>query len=275
MDTTEERLAACALVRTRFQGRATLEREAQRNDVALAELECRLGLATDEDVIAARRASVTRELLRIAGQYSREYGCGADGCGPRCRHGRAVGYLLASHEARERQATIDYASAARDDDARQLARLVAPEACAAIARLREDRAARRPAPAPPPGRILRRCARREWQQQCERARFRRATHEHRDAFRYVDVGREGASSESGQSWAAASAHARYRYPNATSAHTYAVSAAIVQPEVRALNADVPTGVLYLAVDVRVRQGRGTSLVTERRRGARGGWELAS
>jgi hypothetical protein len=42
----ETRIALCRLVRTRFLGRADLERAASRgNDLALAELEVRLGLA--------------------------------------------------------------------------------------------------------------------------------------------------------------------------------------------------------------------------------------
>jgi hypothetical protein len=58
------RLAACRLVRTRFVGRADMERAAERSLVGLTELEARLGLATQADVEVAKLNAQHEEALR-------------------------------------------------------------------------------------------------------------------------------------------------------------------------------------------------------------------
>lgn len=125
------RLAACALVKTRFFGRSSLTRQAERGSlIALAELEVALGLADVASVLQARRDSVTEHLQAMVRDV--------DVMDPRVVASRAAfGYLLAGddYEAREREAARQYATG----QSPTIAPLVAPKSCQAIDDLRAAR----------------------------------------------------------------------------------------------------------------------------------------
>lgn len=96
------------------------------------------------------------------------------------------------------------------------------------------------------------------------AGFRHATHSHDETISIVARGQEGCSSESSSAWASdvglPNAYSRKGFRVATSKHAWRVSAEIfrVAPGARA-----ESGLVYLSPTIRVRQGRGTSLVVER------------
>jgi hypothetical protein len=103
------------------------------------------------------------------------------------------------------------------------------------------------------------------------ANFRSARHSHETN---LDLGTPSARSESGSVWSAevgmSSAYCRSAYRVATSEHSLSADSRIFAAEV---SARVGRGWLLLAPDLRVRQGRGTSLVVEHRTG-RGAWRAA-
>lgn len=268
--TVEERLVACALVRTRFAGRAKLEREATCDLVALAQLEVRLGLATAVDVEAARNEQATLDLrATIVVQSSRGEVHHRDAA-------EAFGYLLAGDDyaARTRMAVRRYATRVETYVSRRVARA----ACATVDALRANRAKLRTVVDPLAKRQPRAV---EWIITARRAKelvaaagFREATHRHSTTVQVCDRGSESASSSTDRARPADVGLGK-SYQNAafwvtTSSHTWHVSAAILSPEVRALNASAPRGVVYLRPDLRVVQGRGTALKVERR-GPKGGW----
>lgn len=138
-------------------------------------------------------------------------------------------------------------------------------------RLRNQRRARRhcsdPIATRKPGNVAARAIRRAFVAALNEANFREATHSHDTSIDVVARGAEGARSESGTAHprdvGLSNAYARQAYSVATSDHIFEVSAAIF---------DVPRGErwdgkrLYLSPTCRVRQGRGTSLVCERKIG---------
>lgn len=238
----EARLLACDLVRTRFPGRAAMR------------------VAADTSPGTAPRLAQSCALVRLER-----------------RLGLAVASELTALAAVERAAVRRYATADRDPAARDLA----PEACAEIDALRVARLAPRgdKIGARLPGHAQRVIVRRRAKALLRAASFRSATHAHTSRVLAVELGEEGAVSVSDSMPSAAAgmgaAYCSAAYRVATSSHTWSVSAALLSSEVRILQAEAPRGVVYLRVDLRVRQGRGTSLVVERRAGARGGWEVRS
>lgn len=115
-----------------------------------------------------------------------------------------------------------------------------------------------------PGHALSEHARRTAEALIRCAGFRTATHAHTWSVDVVEPGEEGASSVSGSMWASDAglgrAYAARGFRVATSIHRWRVSPAILRPDVRGASG---SGVIYLRPDLRIVQGRGTSLVTER------------
>lgn len=228
----DERLAGCALVRTRFGGRADLTRAAQTDLAALRGLEEILGLPVPALPLAHE--------LWLARPDS-----------------RALGRRIAA-----------YLHSAQLTDSRPGPR----RACAlgthshAIDRVRRIRSADREGiPAPVAGRIgALQTERRRLVAQAivlpvvAQAGLRTATHSHSECVVLCAPGEEHAHSTSGSIWASEAglpqAYCRQAYRVATSDHTWCVS----DPSaVRVVGEHV-----YLSATRRVRQGRGTSLVTE-------------
>lgn len=137
----------------------------------------------------------------------------------------------------------------------------------AIRRLREERAARRsvsdPLAARQPGHYRRRAIQRRLRAALRVAGLRTTRHGHDTVVHVVAAGEEGATSTtlyaSPQSLGLPRAYARVAYRVACSLHEWRVSERLLAapPSER--------GFVYLAPDVRVRNGRGTSLVVERLR----------
>ena len=262
------RLVSCDLVARRFAGRAPLRRVAEHDDVALVRLEHALGLASIDDVVAAVRAA-RLDALRSAPAAARA----------------APVPSVADIEARgcpwaEAQAARLYARS-EDLAQRAAAARIAPALCAAIDRTRAQRHAARAAAdelaARRPGHAADVIARRRAKEAIDLAGFRRAYHQHTRIIRGVALEHEGATSTTGsvrpRDVGLPAAYAERAAFVATSRHEWRVSAAILAPHVRVLNAQAPRGIVYLSIAVRVRQGRGTALVLEQRAGARGGWQV--
>jgi hypothetical protein len=250
------RLAACSLVRTRFLGRADLERQAASDIVALARLEVRLGLADESALLEAERAKAQTYLEHNA-DWSRV----------------ARTLLALPVPAREVEAARRYATATKSEFGRtdsDVCRHAAPRACAEIDSKRAARNAAReivdPIAQRPSHYAARRSARKHLQALLKGSGFRTATHDHKTVINGAASGEERAVSESETEWASeagmSNAYCKKAYRVAYSRHTWFVSTAILSPAVRELNADAPRGVVYLSETVRVRNGRGTSLVTE-------------
>jgi hypothetical protein len=279
------RLAACATIKTRFAGRAALEKQAKHDPVALAWLEVQLGLASESDVLAAEREVATERLLTLARNGSRRImrlGDAADEAlvptGEVTLDStaqEALGYLLAGDDyaARERLAAIRYASTGpfERDLIQQVARLVAPAACTAIDQLRAARRALAlltdPLASRDPGHAARVVAYRRLREAVAGSGLRETRHGHEALFVVVGEGHEGATSSTCSVRPAdvglGAAYARQAYWVTTSRHEWRGSVAILRPAVRALNIGAPVGVVYLSETCRVRQGAGTALVTER------------
>jgi hypothetical protein len=258
----QTRLSLCQLVRTRFRGRKTLEVEAQSgSELALAELEVRLGLADEARLdetrlwVAARRWRGSPEL---------------------------IGYLLCpdDHRARRAMAARRYATAEEPERLLAsprvvIARALAPDECLDIDAKRAERARRRELrdklAKRPPRYAERAIIKQRAREAYDRAKLRAATHDHTIAIKIVEPGDEGARSSTHQvrpgTVGLPAAYARKGYWVTTSEHVIRASRAILDPVVQALT---ELGYLYLTRDVRVRNGRGTTLVVERRT-ERGAW----
>lgn len=253
------RLAACSLVRTRFVGRAQLEREARASWVAIVRLEHRLGLATDADLEEAER-------LDGEEQYRRRYSSPG---GERQETDRVLSL--------PRSERIRQAMTGELDRARASVWFPAQPSCAPMLapieyRRRQERAQRAAEHVDPlatrsPGHARRTIAVRRAEEIVCAARFRTATHGHERSFSAVEPGHETAKSLTDSvrpsSVGLPNAYAKKGFFVITSEHRWSVSVAILSPEVRALNAAAPEGVVWLSTTCRVRQGRGTSLVCER------------
>lgn len=264
MDKTE-RLVACDLIKKRFAGRAELRRQAERDSVALAELEYRLGLAPESAIEEARDADDDRKaraaLREMVGRTR------VSGWLPAAVEDarEALGYLLAPSAAERRAMAVRrYAQGIGSN----VARAAAPAACWAVDAIRAKRAERNhadPLAKRRPGYARREIAERRAAEVIDAAGFREATHGHDTAIRVVAEGAEGASADSVTDWPnrlGVTLPNAYKYRVTQSSHVWSVSTAILRPEVRALNAAAPRGVVYLSTTVRVRQGRGTSLTVE-------------
>lgn len=251
------RLAACALVRRRFSGRAELERSATReDDVALARLELALGLGTEAAVEEAERARGERRAIESCPEL-------ASWIASTSRTERVRAAMRGSIPLR----TLDaWAIETHADRLARVARFLAPVEMA----VRDQRAKRArtvdPLAERRPDHMRRAWAALVARNVIDAANFRVATHGHADAVVLVEVGREGASSSTDRVRPSAAglsnAYAKKAYFVAQSEHRWSVSTAILAPEVRALNAAAPAGEVWLSTTVRVRQGRGTSLVCE-------------
>lgn len=116
-----------------------------------------------------------------------------------------------------------------------------------------------------PGNVLERALRRRFRAMLREAGFRAAAHSHRQSIVLTAPGAETASSASGSEWASnvgmSAAYCKAAYRVATSRHSWVISTALW---------DVPAderagrGWVRLSRELVVRQGRGTSLVCERR-----------
>jgi len=265
----EERWQRACSARGRFAGRAELERKARGDVVALAKLELRLGLADEAAVEAARQDSVTGRLVALATAHYT----------PLDERNEALGYLWAGPSRREHVAAVRYASAT-NEYAKRVASLVSYGACAAIEGKRTNRRHRRSTRAGDPlfartsGYAAQQIAERRLRDLLERAGYREATHSHETRIASVARGEENVRSDTGSARprdvGLPNAYAKRGYFVTTSLHVWFVSPAILSPEVRALQALAPHATIYFRVDLRIVQGRGTSL-TLQRRGERGGW----
>jgi hypothetical protein len=260
--TRDIRLAACDLIKRRFAGRAELRRRAAYDAIALARLELALGLGTEEDVAAAQFDQATRELQRIV-DYGRFEAVARRALAQR---------LLAAAGPAERRAN---AFAAEKNEKLDLLLVVLGEAeHARIWDLRKSRRAARnnmgprtgdPLARRKPHHMLRRYAAMIAERLISKADFRTATHSHEVEIAIVEPGREGASSSTAQARPSdvglPNAYAKQGFFVTTSTHSYSISIdAILDPVVRQATT---RGHLYLRPDLRVVQGRGTSLVVER------------
>jgi hypothetical protein len=258
-DRRAERLALCALVRTRFRGRSDLEARASHDELALLELEGRLGLITEAALDDARLDVCLRRYRGTS--YWNE----------------VVGYALCPDgAARRAMMARRYATGRIPPDSRWIiARVLAPDECARVDRVRADREERRRVadllatrkPRHAESVIIRRRALELY----ERAQLRSAKHDHETRIRIVDPGCETARSSTGSvspgSVGLPKTYARKGYSVTSSMHELMVSREILRAEVQKLT---EPGVLYLSEAVRVRSGRGTSLVVETR-SERGAW----
>ena len=245
----EERLAACALVRGRFAGRAELEREARRDPVALARLEARLAMpGAEERLGAALEAQTERRLAATPGE-------------------QASLILLSSGAERRRYAVRLYA---RGEITQQVAAIAAPDEVAAIDALRARRRDAAPPSSPAAPAAYRahrvRQARAAIATAISAGVIRRAAHSHDDSVAIVVEGAEAAASTAGMTFSSAAglsaAYCRKAYRVATSEHRWAVS---LDHRVAVVD-----GRLYLSPTRRVRAGRGTALVVEHLRAGSGG-----
>jgi hypothetical protein len=249
---TTERLVACSLVRTRFRGRAELERAAKRDPIALARLEVRLGLAPESAIRDAEDEEIEHHLRE----------CVAIGLSHAAR--------LLALSRRERRGW-----AARDRLARGYP--VLREIWERAEELRQERRERRSGDELArrrPGNVARRVAVRRAEELYLFARFRGATHGHEWGVQVVERGEEGASSSTDQvhpqEVGLPAAYARKGYWVTQSEHTIRVSTEILCLDREWLRDQAGQGLLYLRHDLRVVQGRGTALRVERL-GPRGGW----
>jgi hypothetical protein len=266
----EARLAGCALVRTRFAGRAALEREARRgSDVALAALEARLGLITEDE----RRERVLASALRV-----RRHTCaGYIAACPTCR---AIRFALATPREREWLAKARVAAATRewrlnaDLERAWLGPLAAVEIEELVCKRRQASKQTDPLATRKPRYAEREIIVRRVAELYADAQFRVAIHGHEAVFAAVEPGSEYANSTVDHvrpsEVGLPNSYAQHGYWVAQSTHEIGASARILYAEVRELNRHAPRGVLYLSENVRIVQGPGTALRVERR-GSRGGW----
>lgn len=164
-------------------------------------------------------------------------------------------------------------AALRGELSHAAAQAVAKDELAAQARLRERRALlRKPTPSclaerityRQPGNALARCTRKAFFDALKAASFATAKHSHQTNYYRAKIGAERAASSADTIGARdaglPNAYAKKGYSVASSTHTFEVSPAILRV---ARHARAKKGMLYLSPTLRVRQGRGTSLRTER------------
>jgi hypothetical protein len=273
----EARIQAAMLIPGRFAGRQALERLAEHDDFALAQLRKRLGLrVSDEEVAAA--------VDKVVSNPARQ---------------RVAANRLGSADASARGSEVDafvhavLGAPTLADKERACAR--APDVCANVfegyanasdlfggllarrLKVRGERAAARKESGPKhagpfprldrrrPGDALRAMVKRRFHELIRERGFRQATSGHTALIEVVPPGREGASSSTEKAWLG-----KNKYPSLLSTHAWHLSEALLSAPVAKLNAS-GDGRLYLRPDLRVRQGAGTALVTERRQGPRGRW----
>ena len=120
-----------------------------------------------------------------------------------------------------------------------------------------------------PGNVRLRVTRAAFGRALKEAGFREAKHSHTRKVELVEAGEEGATSVSSSIWASEAglgrSYQKVAYRVATSLHAWRVSPAILSvPREQRWDGRF----LWLSPDCRVRQGRGTSLVCERRVGGK-------
>lgn len=254
-------LAACALVRTRFFGRADLQRAAERDPIALATLAQRLEIIDEMQAATLRDAEMLRRIRLVSDRIPAEIVADLEAGGWR----RAR--VLASHYRAGHSALVHV----RDVDRwhpELAAKIAARRALASLVDPLENREAWYAANV-----VAAKRARK-----LAKKAFRTAMHSHHLVIRCCEKGVENATSESNSvrpsDVGLCNAYSQKGFWVATSEHHLAVSRAILLPATKALQAKAPHGIVYLSARVRVRQGRGTSLICERSKGPRGGWVRA-
>ncbi len=250
------RLAACEAAKGRFAGRADLTRAAQLGNIALTRLEVALGLAAPSDVVAAEFDAATRRLRSFPATY---------------RHTLLDELVAASPARRPVIAARGYAAADSESnfgrEAQIIARTADLRACAAIDVVR----ARRIAARPPAARLVSNSTERYLRREINRltSGLRTAAHSHSSTTSVVARGLERAESSADTISASAAgmsnAYQRQAYRVASSDHRWFVSLDLLAVPRKERAAG---GRIYLSPTVRVRQGRGTTLVTERLAGRR-------
>ena len=262
--TPELRLFACSLIRKRFAGRVELERRACSGGlVSLAKLEIELGLATELDLAKAYFETDRRVLANVFPDDPR------------------TAKLLSITDAASYDAAVARGYATRrlnDDVDRAFWHTASSELCRAM--------------------DAKRAARKAWRYDDELA-FRPERHAEREVIKargrelarrfresmygfscivHAVTDSDGFARSDTHMVSARSVGLSRAYQSKASfvtcaTHIWQFSRAILTSEVRALNdaAQEHDACVYLTATLRVRQGRGTSLVTERKT-ERGAWK---
>jgi hypothetical protein len=260
----EVRLQAALLVPTRFAGRKDLEAMARQDDRALATLRQRLGFpGADQELVEAREAQINQDLSGWATSRVRSDAHPFSGVETPTS---AEAKRLLALSPRQR---LHWALQNKDPSMGGLATLVAGPELQARRSKHSGRVQAREFrdPLSVPLRAERTMIDKRLREAVENAHFRTTKHAHTEALEVVEPGHEGVSSFAGTMGAReagmSKAYQRAARTVAYSEHRWRASRAILTPEVRALNSGRNTGLVYLRPDLRIRQGRGTSLVVER------------
>jgi len=266
----EVRLQAALLVPTRFDGRKDLEAMARQDDRALATLRQRLGFpGADQELVEAREAQINQDLSGWATSRVRSDAHPFSGVETPTS---AEAKRLLALSPRQR---LHWALQNKDPSMGGLATLVAGPELQARRSKHSGRVQAREFRDPlwaawgrhVPLRAERTMIDKRLREAVENANFRTTKHAHTEAFEVVEPGQEGVSSSAGTMGARdagmSKAYQRAARTVAFSEHRWRASRAILTPAIRALNSGWNTGLVYLRPDLRIRQGRGTSLVVER------------
>lgn len=275
----EARLNAALLVKKRFHGRAALEERAKfegyDGDYALAKLRMELGFpGAEQELHEVLEDMVARDRARrLADPRTTERQIEL------LTHGMPESESLAQAQKRR---VIWCHRHAEDPSCAVLAKYIAPEEMAARSALRQKRKSaastnKDPIAARAPGHALAAQTRKVFLAALRKAGFREATHSHENKITLVDRGQdqEGVesrtSSISAQAAGLGRAYQKHARSVASSEHVWFVSPEILTPAVQRLNALASEGTLYLRQDLRAKQGRGTSIITQHKT-ERGAWK---
>lgn len=277
----EARLNAALLAKKRFEGRAALEERAKwigpQGDVALAKLRQKIGFpGADQELHEAREALAAREIRgHLFGRRLRESSFKISNDEADRQASEETSRLLAMSQ-RERVVWCHRHAA----ECGEITKYLAPDEMASRTNLRQKRQLEKQSnndkiAARHSGYALDLQTRKVFLKTLEEAGFREATHSHENKITLSERGHEGVQSRT-SSISASDAGLGRAYQKrarsvAASEHVWFVSAEILTPEVKALNASAPKGILYLRADLRAKQGAGTSINIERKT-PRGAWK---
>jgi hypothetical protein len=261
--TPELRLFACSLIRKRFAGRVELERRARSGGlVSLAKLEIELGLATELDLAKAYFETNRRVLAAVFPDDP------------------TTDKLLSITDPASYDAAVarGYATRRFNDVDRAFWHTASPELCRAMDAKRAARKAWRDddeLASRPERHAEREVVKARGRELARRFResmygFSRIVHAVTDSDGFA---RSDTHQQSARSVELSRAYQSKASFVTCATHTWQFSRAILTAEVRALNdaAQEYDACVYLTATLRVRQGRGTSLVTERKT-ERGAWK---